>query len=97
MLIILSSATAAAGRRDDLVAAAQLVASATRADDGCLTYSFSADLEDADRILGLEVWTDRSALDAHLAHDHTAAFLAAIPALVAGPPEMSVHEVPSGP
>jgi quinol monooxygenase YgiN len=97
VLIILSSATAASGRRDDLVTAAQLVASATRADDGCLAYSFSADLEDADRILGLEVWADRSALDAHMAHDHTKAFLAAVPSLVAGPPEMSVHEIPSGP
>jgi quinol monooxygenase YgiN len=94
VLIVLSSATAAAGRRDELVAAARSMAAETRTDPGCLAYSFSADLEDDRRILGLEIWQDRHALDAHMAHDHTAAFLAVAPGLVVGEPEMSFHDVP---
>ena len=94
MLIVLGSATAAPGRRDELVAAARAVTAATRTDRGCLAYSFSADLEDPDRILSIEVWADRAALDAHMSHDHTEEFLRVAPALVAGEPVMSFYDVP---
>ena len=94
MLIVLGDATAAPGRRDDLVAAARAIADATRGDRGCLAYSFAADLEDPDRILSIEVWADRAALDEHMAHDHTQAFLRAAPGLVAGEPVMSFYDVP---
>ena len=94
MLIVLGSATAAPGRRDELVAAARTVAAATRGDRGCLAYSFAADVEDPDRILSIEIWADRDALDAHMGHDHTQAFLAVAPGLVAGEPVMSFHDVP---
>jgi quinol monooxygenase YgiN len=50
---------------------------------------FSADLEDDDRILGLEIWADRAAPNAHMAHDHTLVFLDVVPGLVAGEPAMS--------
>jgi quinol monooxygenase YgiN len=96
MLIAIGAATAPAGRRDELVAAARAVAAATRADDGCLSYGFYADLEDENRIVSVELWTDRASLDVHLDHPHTGDFLRALPDLVAGPPEMSFHEVPDG-
>jgi quinol monooxygenase YgiN len=95
LLVILSSASAAPGRRDELVAAAREVAAATRADPGCLAYSFSADVEDPDRIVGIEVWADRTALDQHMGHAHTRDFLAVVADLVAGQPMMDVHEVPA--
>ena len=94
MLVVLSGATAAPGRRDDLAAAAREMAAATRADDGCVSYAFAADVEDPDRVLGIEVWRDRTALDAHMAHDHTRAFLAVVPGLLAGEPTMTSHDVP---
>ena len=95
MLIVIGSATAAPGRRDELVAAAQVIASATRADAGCLAYSFSADVEDPDRILGIEIWADRAALDEHMGHPHTEEFLRIAPALVVGEPVMSFYDVPT--
>ncbi|MGR7027622.1 putative quinol monooxygenase [Geodermatophilus sp. URMC 62] len=58
MLVVIGNATAAPGRCDELVAAARVVAAATRGDDGCLAYTFAADVEDPDRILGVEVWRD---------------------------------------
>lgn len=94
MLIVLGDATAAPGRRDELVAAARAVAAATRGDRGCLTYTFAADLEDPDRILSIEIWADQAALDEHMDHDHTQAFLRVAPGLVAGEPAMSFHHVP---
>ncbi|WP_116453579.1 putative quinol monooxygenase [Blastococcus litoris] len=92
MLIVLGSATAAPGRRDELVAAARAVASATRTDPGCVAYSFAADLEDPDRILGIEIWADQAALDAHMTHAHTLEFLRVAPGLVVGQPQMSFYE-----
>ena len=96
MVIVLGSATAAPDRRAELVAAAQAVASASRTDSGCLAYSFSADLECADRILSIEVWRDRAALEDHMAHDHTQTFLQAAGDLVVGEPSMSFYDVPTG-
>ena len=96
MLVVVGDATAAPGRRDELVAAARAVAAAARADRGCLAYSFAVDLEDEDRILSVEVWADRSALDEHMTHDHTHEFLRVAPGLVAGQPAMSFYDVPDG-
>ncbi len=95
MLIVIGDATAAPGRRAELVAAARTVAAATRGDRGCLVYSFAADLEDADRILSIEIWADQESLDEHMTHAHTQQFLQVAPGLVAGAPVMSFHEVPS--
>jgi len=95
VLIVIGDATAASGRREELVAAARTVAAATRGDRGCLAYSFAADLEDENRILSIEVWADRTALDEHMTHDHTQDFLRVAPGLVAGAPVMSFYEVPA--
>ena len=92
VLIVIGSATAAPGRRDDLVAATRAVAAATRGDSGCLAYSFAADVEDENRIMSIEIWADRAALDAHMSHPHTQEFLAVAPGLVAGEPVMSFYE-----
>ena len=62
-----------------------------------MSYAFAADLEDPDRILGVEVWADRAALEEHMAHDHTGRFLAAVSTLLAGEPAMSSYEVPGPP
>jgi len=96
VLIVIGSATAAPGRRGELVTAAREVAAATRADRGCLAYSFAADVEDEDRILSIELWPDRAALDEHKTHDHTQDFLRVAGGLVAGEPVMSFHDVPDG-
>lgn len=92
MLIVLGDATAARGRSDELVAAAHAVAEDSRADRGCLSYGFFIDVEDADRIVSIEIWHDRTALDEHMGHDHTQRFLRAATALVAGEPTMTFYD-----
>ena len=96
MLIVIGDATAAPGRRDELVAAARAVAAATRADRGCRAYSFAADVEDENRVLSIEIWADRAALDGHMTHPHTAEFLRVAPGLVTGEPVMSFYAVADG-
>ena len=94
MLIVLGSAAAAPGRRPELLDAARAVSAATRGDDGCVSYVFAADLEDPYVVVSVEVWRDRAALDAHLAHNHTGEFLTRVDGLLAGEPSMSFHAVP---
>jgi quinol monooxygenase YgiN len=94
VLIVLGSAAAAPGKRDELIAAALEVTAATRCDDGCLSYGFAADLEDPNTISSVEVWRDQTALDAHMQHEHTRQFIARVGDLLAGEPQMSFHAVP---
>lgn len=93
MLIVLSRALAARGATGRLVAAATEMARATRADPGCVSYTFAADVENPDTIVCTEVWTSREALDAHMTHAHTAAFLDATGELLDGEPVMDFHTV----
>lgn len=60
---------------DQLAAAlpmARRVVEATRAEDGCIAYSYAQDLFDAGLIHVSEKWRDRAALDAHFKTPHMA-------------------------
>jgi quinol monooxygenase YgiN len=79
--------------RADAVRLALEVAEATRAESGCLSYRFYADLEDPGRFFIFEEWRDAAALDAHFATPHMATFLAQVGGLIAAPPEITRYEV----
>ena len=66
MLIIIGEAQAAPGRRDQMLEAVTAMATATKSDDGCVSYGFYADVTRPEVILGVEVWRDQAALDAHM-------------------------------
>jgi len=87
MFLIHGTARALSARKSDLARAAHEMAEATRGDDGCLFYEFSASLTD-DTIIGTEIWRDQAALDAHMAHGHTAEFFAALEGVLDGEPVM---------
>lgn len=46
----------------------------SRAEDGCLDYTFARDLADPDTLVVFERWRDRAALDAHGRSEHMANF-----------------------
>ncbi|QPC44418.1 antibiotic biosynthesis monooxygenase [Kaustia mangrovi] len=54
---------------------------ASRAEEGCVEYSYAEDVLEPGRIHVVEVWTDREALDAHFASGHMAAWRSAWPEL----------------
>lgn len=90
MLMVIGQARAREGKIDALIKAAAEVAHATSADPGCERYTFAVDVTRADTMVSVEVWRDRAALDDHLEHDHTQAFMAAVGDLVDGEPTMQV-------
>jgi len=50
---------------------------ASRAEDGCLTYSYGEDLGEPGLIRVFELWRDQGALEAHFKAAHMAAWRAA--------------------
>jgi quinol monooxygenase YgiN len=91
MILITGSGRALPGSRDQLVAAARAISSSTQADEGCISYTFAASLED-DSLVNVEIWADRDALAAHMNHPHTRQFLASLDGVLEGPPQMRETE-----
>jgi len=60
---------------DDAIAAMTECMEATRAEEGCENYAFSADLADPGRFHVSEQWASQTAMDAHGASPHLAALL----------------------
>lgn len=64
----------------------------SRTEPGCLLHSVHRDVEDPNRLVFLEQWADRDALDAHFAVPESHTFVTALGALAASPPAMEIHE-----
>lgn len=67
MLIVAGTFEVEADQREQFVAYRREAMRASRAEQGCLEYLFSADPLDARRVVLYERWTSQEALDAHLA------------------------------
>ncbi|NNC59196.1 MAG: antibiotic biosynthesis monooxygenase [Erythrobacter sp.] len=70
--ITLSPGTVA--NNPDTVEAIRTMVQASRAEDGCIDYTFAQDLTDPDTLIVYERWRDQSALAAHGASSHMAEF-----------------------
>ncbi|TPK39381.1 putative quinol monooxygenase [Mesorhizobium sp. B2-5-3] len=65
---------------------------ASRAEPGCLAYSYAQDVLDAGLIRVTEVWNDRAALDAHFAAPHLVDWRASWPSLGIGERNLVLYE-----
>lgn len=68
---------------------------ASRAEDGCITYSYAYDIEDPGLIRVFEAWRDQAAIDAHFAAPHMATWRAAWPQFGVYDRKLSLYEVAS--
>ena len=64
----------------------------SRTEPGCLLHSVHHDVEDPLRLVFLEHWQDRAALDAHFRVPASSDFVTALGALAAEPPTMQIYE-----
>ncbi|MBW4025390.1 MAG: antibiotic biosynthesis monooxygenase [Proteobacteria bacterium] len=78
------------GAKPAMEAAVGACSSASRAEDGCVMYAGHWDQSDEHRLVFVEHWTSREALDRHMTTPHFHTFVAAIENLVQGPPEIIV-------
>ena len=92
MLVIIGTIRLPAGRLDEARPAMEKMVSASRAEPGCLEYSYAEDVFDAGLIRVTEVWTDRAALEAHFGAPHLADWRASWPALGIGERNLMLYE-----
>jgi len=69
---------------------------ASRAEDGCIAYSYGEDLCDPGRFIVLEKWESRAALDAHFQTAHMARWVAERASLGFGERSIRLHETGGG-
>jgi len=67
----------------------------SRAEDGCLAYSYAVDVQDPGLIRVFEAWRDQAAIDAHFKAPHMAAWRAAWPQFGVSDRRLSLYEVAS--
>jgi len=68
---------------------------ASRAEDGCLVYSYAEDVAELGLIRVFEAWRDQAALEAHFATAHLAAWRAAWPEFGVSDRRLIAYEVAS--
>ncbi len=74
MIVIAGHIQIDIAQRDNATAAALKVMEATRQEEGCISYTFSADLDDESVFHIFEEWESQEALGAHFATPHMAEF-----------------------
>ncbi|HVN93721.1 MAG TPA: putative quinol monooxygenase [Terracidiphilus sp.] len=93
MLLIVGTVRLPADRLDAARAIMSEIVAASRAEAGCLEYSYAEDVIDRGLIHITERWKDRNALDEHLKTAHLAEWRAAWPALGLGERNLHLYEV----
>lgn len=78
MIYLISTAQLKPGTREKCLSPAQICIAASRNDPGCVAYDLNLSVSDPDRMVFIEVWESRAALDAHFRTDHFKAWRAAI-------------------
>ena len=73
----------------------QAMLEASRAEDGCLEYSYAEDVAEPGLIRVFEVWRDQGAIDAHFQTPHMAAWRAAWPQFGVSDRRLFAYEVAS--
>ncbi len=95
MIIVIAHAVA---RPDQLEALSGLLtdtATASRADPGCISYGYFADLAEPNTFVAVERWESREHLADHLRTPHVAELASALQQALVAPPTATVYEVAS--
>ena len=95
MIILAGSIRIGAGQRTAALGPMRTMIEATRAEPGCLAYSFSFDAIDDHLVRIFEVFRDETALAEHRASPHMSAWRASWPAIGISDRDMSEYRVQS--
>ncbi|TPK20561.1 antibiotic biosynthesis monooxygenase [Mesorhizobium sp. B2-5-9] len=92
MLLIIGTIRLPPDRFDEARPVMERMVRASRAEDGCLEYSYAQDVLDPGLIRITEVWRARPALDAHFRSPHLADWRASWPGLGIGERNLVLYE-----
>jgi quinol monooxygenase YgiN len=93
MIVIAGHVVLDPAQREQAEAAAREMMCETRKEEGCISYTFSADLEQAGRFRIFEEWESDAALAAHFASPHMARFQQAVGGLAVREMKVQRYEV----
>ncbi len=93
MILVTGTIRLPADRLDDARPVMAWMIEASRAEDGCLAYSYAQDVLDPGLIRVNEAWRDLAALERHFETDHIRAWRAAWPTLGITDRRLERHEV----
>jgi quinol monooxygenase YgiN len=95
MIVVVGRVSSDAEKRDELIRVGQAVATASRAEEGCISYRLYEDTEIEDEFVFVEEWDSDDALKRHFATSHVRDLMQAIGATVTGPPDVKFHTIAS--
>ena len=81
MLVIAGTMSLDPAKRDLAIAAMRELMTDTRKEPGCISYTFTADLEDAGTFRVFEEWKSQQDIDTHIKTPHMARFGKLVPTL----------------
>ncbi|PBC04488.1 putative quinol monooxygenase [Mesorhizobium sp. WSM3860] len=96
MILIIGTIRLPADKLEQAKPAMERMISASRAEAGCLEYSYAQDVLDPGLIHVSEAWRDRAALDAHFKSTHIAEWRANWAELGIGDRKLTLYEAGEG-
>src|SRR5919108_2880773 len=82
-------------QRDRWLDLVRMNAAQTRAEEGCESYRVSEDIETPNTFVLVEEWTSMDAQYEHFRDPEFGSLMGSLQEVLAGPPEVSIHEVAS--
>ena len=92
MIIVTGSVQARHDARDEVLRLSLEHVRRSRLEPGCLLHSVHRDVEDENRVVFVEHWADRDALEAHFRVAASRTFVMAAGALATDPPTLEIYE-----
>lgn len=92
MIIVLGSVTVRADGLEQALALSREHVARSRAEPGCIAHAVHQDADDPLRLVFVEQWADREALQQHFVVPASRAFVKALGALAVGAPSMTLYD-----
>jgi quinol monooxygenase YgiN len=92
VIIVIGSVSARPESRDEPVRLGLEHVHRSRLEPGCVLHSVHHDVEDPNRLVFIEYWADRAALDAHFAVPESGAFVTGLRDLTSAAPTIEIYE-----
>lgn len=70
MIMVLARMNLKSGKKDSFIKEAKDLISATRLENGCISYDLYSSIEEADVLMMVEIWEDMNCLNSHVETDH---------------------------
>jgi quinol monooxygenase YgiN len=96
MIMILGTVKLPADKLDGARAAMERMVTASRAEQGCIGYSYAQDVLDPETIHVIEKWRDRAAVDFHFATPHMAEWRGVMGSLGLNGRDLKIFETDEG-